>query len=292
METKMKYKQIITTLTICIMIAAGIASGIGVFSHNGPGPYQYESIRGQSVAIYGYGIYQQMSADVAIQGIAQDYITLFLAVPILGIALILSRRGSLRAQLFLTGVLGYFLVTYLFYMIMGMYNVLFLVYAFLLGCSFFSLLLSMFSLHQVGLTASFSTRVPIRFCGVFLMINACSIAFLWLGVVVPPLLDGTIYPIALEHYTTLIVQGMDLGLLLPLSIVSGLLMYRKSEMGYLYGPVYLIFLAFLMTALTAKIIAMGLAGISIIPVVFIIPTITIITITLVIQILRSIQPTA
>ena len=30
----------------------------------------------------------------------------------------------------------------------------------------------------------------------------------------PPLLEGSVYPVEVQHYTTLIVQGLDLGLLL------------------------------------------------------------------------------
>ena len=83
--------------------------------------------------------------------------------------------------------------------------------------------------------------------------------------------NGSIYPESLQHYTTLIVQGFDLGLLLPLAFVAGMLLYRRTLMGYLAGITYIVFLSFLMTALTAKIIAMGLHGYNIIPVIFIIP---------------------
>lgn len=82
---------------------------------------------------------------------------------------------------------------------------------------------------------------------------------------VPPLLDGTIYPPSLEHYTTLIVQGLDLALFLPLSIISGALLLRRKALGYLDAPVYLIFLVFQMTNLTAKLIAMGTQGQEIVP---------------------------
>jgi hypothetical protein len=73
-------------------------------------------------------------------------------------------------------------------------------------------------------------------------------------------LDGSVYPRSLEHYTTLPVQGLDLGLLLPLSFYSGLLFVRKDPRGYLLAPVYLIFLSILMTALTGKVIAMEMNG--------------------------------
>ncbi len=286
----MKHTEIITILVVFIMIAAAVAAGTGIFSTDGPGPYEYETIRGQVVTIHGFGLYRHMSSDVAVQGIGQDYVTLFLGVPLLGVALLAARRGSLRGRLFLAGVLGYFLVTYLFYLVMGMYNIMFLVYASLLGMAFFALALTLLGFNPGELLGSFSEKTPVRICGGFLIVNTFSIAFMWLGVVLPPLLDGSIYPADLQHYTTLIVQGLDLGLLLPLSFVSGLLLIRKREMGFLLGPVYLVFLSFLMTALVAKIVAMGLTGVNIMPAVVIIPATAVITITCAALMFRSIRP--
>jgi uncharacterized protein with FMN-binding domain len=273
----MKNSRTITALVILVMAAAAIASGFGVFTHAGPGPWEYRTVRGEMITIYGRGIYQHMSADVAVQGVGQDWVTLFLAVPLLGTALIRARRGSPRGRFLLAGVLGYFLVTYLFYLVMGMYNVLFLLYTLLLGTSFFAFGLTLAGIRQAELTALFAKQAPVRFCGGFLLFNTATVALLWLGVIVPPLLDGTVYPEGLHHYTTMIVQGLDLGLLLPLSAFSGVLLIRRHPLGLLLGPVYLIFLTLLMTALVAKIIAMGLAGVNVVPVVFIIPVITLIS---------------
>jgi len=285
----MKHKKIVTILVLCIMAAAAVSAGIGIFSSGGPGPFTYTSIRGEEVPIYGRGLYRHMSADVAVQGIGHDYVTLFLAVPALGIALGAARRGGLRSRLVLAGILGYFLVTYLFYLVMGMYNPLFLVYALLLGCSFFALAVTLFGVDLAGLAASFKERTPVRLSGGFLIFNTLSIAFLWLGVVVPPLRDGSLYPVELQHYTTLIVQGLDLGLLLPLSFVSGWLLVKKRPLGYLLGPVYLVFLSFLMTALTAKIIAMGLSGVNIFPSVIIIPATGLVTMVCAVLMLKGVR---
>lgn len=84
-------------------------------------------------------------------------------------------------------------------------------------------------------------------------------------------MDGTIIPPQTEHYTTLIVQGLDLAVLLPAAFVSGVLFIRKRPMGYLLAPGYFVFLSVLMTALTAKVIALGVLGYKVIPVIFIIP---------------------
>jgi hypothetical protein len=274
----MNHKRTITILVIFIALAAGIAAGVGVFSSGGPGPFDYESIRGRTVPIYGDGVYRHMSADVAVQGIGQDVVTLFIGIPVLLVALVLARRGGLRARLVLGGVLGYFFVQYLFYLVMGMYNPLFLVYTALAGTSFFALALVLLGVNLTTLGTAVDERAPVRFAGGFLVVNAVAIGLMWLQVVVPPLLDGTIYPAQLQHYTTLIVQGLDLGLLLPLSAVAGLLLMRRTPMGLLLGPVYLVFLSFQMTALVGKLVAMGLTGVSIIPAIFIIPLIGVVAI--------------
>lgn len=154
---------------------------------------------------------------------------------------------------------------------MAMYNYLFLLYAALLALSFFGLATVLLSFDTKQLKAKYLCEKPIRFAAKFLIFNVTMIALLWLSVIVPPMLNGTLYPDELNHYTTLIVQGMDLGLLLPIALVSAILLLKKKDIGYLLVPVYTVFLSILMTALTAKLIAMGLQGQSILPAIVIIP---------------------
>lgn len=110
----MKSIKSITILVSVIALFAVIATTKGIFSTGGPGPYQIETVRGDTVTVYGKGLYRHMSIDVAPQGIAQDYVTLFIGIPFLLLSLYLARTGSLKGRLLLAGVLGYFLVTYLF----------------------------------------------------------------------------------------------------------------------------------------------------------------------------------
>ena len=280
-----------TTIFLVILIAllASIATITGITSSDGPGKYNYTSIRGEDVTVYGQGLYKHMSADVAIQGIAQDYITLFAGVPLLLISLFFALSGSLKGRFLLAGVLNYFFITYLFYMNMAMYNQFFLVYIVLTGLSFFAFAISVLSIGVKDLPEKFRNQTPIRFVGIILIINSILIALLWLSMVVPPLLDKTIYPDAVDHFTTLTVQGFDLSLLLPISFVGGWLLLRRNSYGYLISTVTIIFLSILMTALIAKIIAMANAGVNEIPAVFIIPSITIVAITGSISMLKNIK---
>ncbi len=284
----MKERKIIPVIVLAIVVLAGAAAIIGIFWNYGDGSFIYQSIRGLDIEIYGKGLYHHMPSDVAIQGIAHDYVTLFIAIPLLLLSLIGYLRKSIRLQFLLSGVLGYVFVTYLFYTAMGMYNFMFLSYVALMGLSFFGLFILTRNLEQMS-SYRFSEKTPAKIVGGFLMVNAVAIALLWLGIVVPPLVDGSIYPAELNHFTTLIVQGFDLGLLLPISFVAGLMLYRKKKPGYLYATIYLGFLSVLMTALTAKIIAMALSGVNVIPSIFIIPAFHIITILCTVFMIKNIQ---
>src|SRR3954465_2820317 len=100
--------KIMTALVFLIVIFATAATTMGIFSNEGTGQYEYKSIRGKIVTIYGKGLYKGMSAEVAPQGIAQDYITLFAGVPLLIISFFIARKGLLKAKYLLTRTLGYF----------------------------------------------------------------------------------------------------------------------------------------------------------------------------------------
>ncbi|MDZ7659658.1 hypothetical protein [Fodinibius sp.] len=288
----MKYRKSITILSSIIIILAVVAASMGIFSTGGPDPYTIETVRGETVTVYGKGLYKHMSQDVAPQGIAQDYITLSVAVPLLFLSLIWARRGSLKGRFLLAGTLGYFLVTYLFYLVMGMYNMLFLVYVILLGTSFFAFAKTLLSFDLTNLSERFNESTPVKFIGGFLIFNSIAIGFMWLQVVIPPLLDGSIIPAQVEHYTTLIVQGLDLGLLLPLSFVAGLLFIKKRPFGYLLTPVYLIFLSIMMTSLTAKVVAMGMLGQNVMPAIVIIPFFGVVSIICSVLIFKNIREPA
>lgn len=284
---KMKFKKQITVLIFIICTTSLLATLSGIFSNGGQKSYSYKTIRGETIEIYGKGLYRHMSSDVAIQGIAQDYVTLFIGIPLLLFGLFFYRKGKTKAKFLLTGVLLYFFLTYLFYTAMAMYNEMFLAYVLLLSCSLFALILNLITFDYK--TTVFKSDKNIRIASYFLLINSVLIALLWLSIILPPLINKSIYPISLQHYTTLIVQGFDLGIFLPLGFVSALLALRKNNFGNIFTIIYVVFLSILMTALTSKVIFMAYAGANVVPVIFIMPTIGIFSSILSFQLLRQIK---
>jgi len=80
---------------------------------------------------------------------------------------------------------------------------------------------------------------------------------LWLNVVLPPIIDGRLYPEGLAHFTTMVVQGFDLALFLPPSLLAGYTyLVGKPAVGVNGGPALVIIPLLLAGAVTAAYVAL------------------------------------
>jgi hypothetical protein len=237
----------------------------------GKGPVEHLAVTGKLIRLYGYGPYRNMPADVAVQGLAQDAVTLVLAVPMLLVGLRLARGGSRIGYLLLTGSTAYLFVQYVLYLAMATYNELFLVWVGLVGLLFQVLV----RLLLWGAAQTSAWPVPPKairgYVGGFLLVNGALIGLLWCSVIVPPLVSGRLYPEGLAHLTTMVVQGFDLAIFLPASLLAGYGYLRGTQTGRLLAPVYAVFLSLQMTALLAKIGWMNAIGVAAGPAMVIIP---------------------
>jgi hypothetical protein len=267
----MKYKRSISLLVLFICLFSILATFVAIISTQGTGEYEYRSIFDESISIFGKGLYQHDSVSMASQAIAQDYVTLILGVPLLLLSLYLARKGLLKGRLLLTGTLGYFLYTYASYSFLSMYNSMFLVYVFLMSASFFAFSLAMMSFDIPNLPAFFSGNLPVKLLGGFLLLGPIVFGLMWIGKIVPPLINNK-PPQGIEHYTTLVIQALDLGFVVPVGIVAGILLIQRKPFGYLLAPVIIIKEITLLTALTAMIFMQIKAGIEVSPIVIVIVT--------------------
>ncbi len=256
----MKYRKSVSVLTIFIAVLSLLAGGLGILSMGGTGTHTFLSLQGETVHLYGKGIYVNDSVASASQAIAQDWVTVFLGIPLLSLSCFFAGKSSLRARILLAGTLTYFLYTYMSYTFLCMYNPLFLVYVALMSLSFFALVLLMLSFDLTTLKNAFSDDLPIKTIGSLIFVFACVIGLMWLGRIIPPLLNGN-SPSTLEHYTTLVIQAMDLGFVIPISILSAILLMQRRPVGLLLSSVMCMKGATMLTSLTAMVISQALAGV-------------------------------
>jgi len=258
----MNKKKTINILVTCIVFLSIIASSLGLFSNQGSGKYEFKALHGNTVTIYGKGLYQNDSVAMAAQGRSQDAVTLFIGIPLLLISLYLLNKKSLKGKLLLTGTLGYFLYTYTSYAFLSMFNPLFLVYVILMSMNFFAFTIMLLSFDMKNLSSSFDEKLPVKLIGGFLFSIAAAIGLMWLKIIVSPILAG-IVPEQLEHYTTMPIQALDLGFIVPASVLAGLLILKRKPLGYLLSSVLIIKGITLLTAITAMIIGQAAAGIKV-----------------------------
>ena len=89
----MKSRKVITILTVLIVLFSLIAAAAGIFSSGGTGRHLFASVRGESVMLYGRGLYQNDSVSMASQAIAQNVVTILVGIPMLIVSLCFFRKG-------------------------------------------------------------------------------------------------------------------------------------------------------------------------------------------------------
>ncbi|KRQ87615.1 hypothetical protein ABG79_00416 [Caloramator mitchellensis] len=267
----MKFKKSITILVFIIVLLSSVAALTGIFSGNGQNAFDFKSLNGHVVKIYGDGLYKNDSVSIVSQGKAQDIITMILGIPLLIYSLYSYRKGYLKGKLLLSGTLGYFLYTYVSYTFLSMYNRFFLIYVALMSSSLFAFIISIMSIDIEKLPSQFNKKLPVKLLSSLMFLIAFILGIMWLGLTVPTALNETIPPV-LEHYTTLVIQAMDLGFIVPVSIIAGLLLLKQKPFGYLLTSIMIIKGLTMGTALTAMIIGQIMAGVAVpLPVIVIFP---------------------
>ena len=286
----MKNQKAIIGLIIVIIIFSAISSGVGLLT-NEPGDLTHATtVRGDSIELYGKGIYKLDSVSVAAQGVANDMMVLVMGIPLLAASLYLSVKGSFKGRLLLTGTLAFFLYTYMSYTFLWMYNVMFSVYVVLMSTSFFAFVLMMMSFDIETMKGHFSEKLPVKWIGGFQIFVAVAIGMLWIGKIAESFQKGGV-PVGLEHYTSLVIQGMDLAFVVPCAFLSGILLIRRHNWGYLLSSVILLKGITMLTALSAMIINMAMHGVTLgLVEVVMFPTFNVIAVLALYVLIKNIRP--
>ena len=244
----------LTWLIPLIFLLALIAALAGLWPAEGTS-YPLTTFRGEQVTINARGLYYWDTVSMAAQMQANDLITLILGLPLLAVSFWQSRRGSLRARFLLAGTLGFLLYTYLTMAVGAHFNALFLVYVALFSGSLFAFILVMLSFDLSELPTRFSENLPHGWIAGLLLFAAAFLSLAWLGRIAATLTPGAVP--ALENTTSMFIQAMDLGLIVPLCVLSAVLLLRRRPWGYLLAPVALT--KFLTLGIAVSLMALNMA---------------------------------
>lgn len=284
----MKYQSALRWLIPLIGILTLFSAGMGAF-YNTPGqPYAYTNHRGETVMLNGRGLYAFDTVSSTAQMQANDLVTLVLGLPLLAISTWLAFRGSLRGQLILTGTLGFILYTYITMCFGAAYNSLFLVYVALFSLSLYAFILSMMSFDLKTLPEHFSEKLPRGWIAGALFFAAAFLTLAWLGRIAATFAPGAVP--ALDNTTSMFIQVMDLAIVVPLCILSGILLLRRSPWGYLLASVGMLKFLTLGTAVSVMALNMVRIGVPVSAVELgVFPTISILNIVLTAILLKNVR---
>lgn len=228
----MKPSNVVLGLCILIGSLSIVAAGLGLFWQDGGTPVTFTTVRGQTVNLYGQGLYRYDTLFAAGSFKGTDVVTLALGLPLLAFFGRRYKRGSLRGGLVLTGVLGYFLYVYASMALKAAYNNLFLVYIVLFSASLYAFILALRSIDPATLTRQATRNLPRRGPGIFMIASGIVTLIIWLLPLITALMQNQ-PPELLESYTTSVTDTLDLGIITPAAIIAGMLILRREPLGYL-----------------------------------------------------------
>jgi hypothetical protein len=248
---------------VSILVLIVIITLIGVFSFkpfNGVlVPNQY----GDTVQIFGTGIYARDSYFKAPILIGSDLTMLVFVAPLLLFVFIRDRANrTIKSQLLLVGVLSticYYATSIAFGVT---YNIFFVLYIALFSASLFTLFAVIRSIDMKLLQKSFQTEILTRGLKIFLIISGISLFVAWLPDIMQSAIQGK--PLALlEVYTTEITYVLDMGIISPIIFACLLLLKRRDGLGYILLSAILMTCTVIGAMLPIQTLFQTLAGISI-----------------------------
>ncbi len=227
----MKQRTLILPCLVILLLVL-VATATGVFSQTAGAPIHLMTVRGEHATYQGSGLYRYDPASLATEGVIWDVINLCLALPLFALAIVLCWRGSLRGRLLLCSLLFYFVYVYLQAATGDAFNPLFLVYVAIFALSAVAFFFSLPGIGVADLPAHLSARFPRWLFMGLTLLGSLALTVLWVGRIVAYTLAGR-FPDDQAGMTTLVTQVFDLGMLVPLLLLTAILLWRHSAWGYL-----------------------------------------------------------
>ncbi len=260
----MKQRTALYWLILLTGILALAASAAGLLWQAGDGPFTFTSLHHQLVAMDGQGLYRNDTLFNAATFRGTDIVTLIIGLPLLLVTTLLNRRGSLRGGFLLAGALSYFLYISASMALGAAYNSLFLLYVAYFSASLFAFILAFTSIDLQRLPEHISLRLPRRGIGWFLIAFALVLIMVWLSDVLVSISQGRV-PELLGSYTTMVTYVLDLGIIAPVLILSGVWVLRRVSLGYLTAAVMLILGTMIGLMVIGQTVVQILSGITLSP---------------------------
>lgn len=257
--------RIITALSLAIALLIVAAAGATfLWPQVTDVPTTFTAVHGETVSLYGAGLYRWETAFAGAGSTGTDIVLLAAVVPLLLASTWGFRRGSRRAGLVLLGTMAFVLYVYAHRALSNAYNELFLLYVALFSAGLFAfILLFVWACGQESAFADIPPGVG-RGLGIFMFACGLLTSWVWLEPLVTAGAAG-VPPSRLDHYTTMVTDALDLGIIVPATVVSGVLLLRRRALGYVVAVPLLAMLILLGPTIALQTVLQLRAGVTFTP---------------------------
>jgi len=206
-------------------------------------------------------IYDNETRAGAAQAIGSDWLNLTVVVPILIVATVLTLRGGTRARLVWAGTVLYVVYDFVYYTLTSHFNSLFLVYCAVLGLAFYAVLGVLPSVSIEDTAKRYTRRLPAIATAVLFLVIALGAAVNWMKEMVPAVLSGELPQGVREAgQFTEPAAVLDFAFVLPALTIIAILLLLGKPLGFVFGPILLVFAGLLALLLTAMGLVMEARG--------------------------------
>ncbi len=215
-DTKLKPVYI---LSVIIAILATVASAGGLFLGS---------------------LYRDNTFVTSLWG-GNDLVTLVVAVPMLVAALVLSMRGSHRAQLVWLAMLNYMLYNFAFYLFGAAFNWFFLIYVALFTLSILALIFGLVNIDVNQIGQRFQSRTPVKWISGYLLFVAIGLSIIYVTQSLGFVATGQLPEIVVKTgHPTSVIFALDLSLLVPVFVIGAIWLWRRRPWGYVLASMSMV----------------------------------------------------
>jgi hypothetical protein len=235
-----------------VTVLAGLAAGLGIFSRGSGEFATVTSARGETYEMALDGVYAYSSRALVAEGVGWDVFTLLVAVPALALAIPAVARGSLRGLLVAGGLFGYFVYMYLEYAVTWAFGPLFALHVAVLAVALVGLVAVGSLVAAVGVEDRFDDRFPRRTYAALNLTMAVLLVGLWAARIA----DGLSASVPELHgEVTMTVQALDLGLVVPLTVLLAAAVLRRRDIGRIAAAAYSVMFLAMSAAIASMMIS-------------------------------------
>jgi len=233
----MKENKLIIAISIIGIVLLFLSSVISIYYDDGGNKYKYISIHGQEIDIYGgNGLYRYDSVNKAVMFRGFDIVNMVLVLPIFIIGIFLLLRNKITGIIITLSCNVYLTYNYLIGVMGNSFNGLFLIWTALFSIGIWGAFLIICRLQKNKTISLFDDKFPRKIMIGYMLILAVFLFFSYLIEVISSYANN-IFPINLQHYTTLELAALELGIMVPLHIIAPILIMKRNQNGLLLSLV-------------------------------------------------------